>query len=311
MKTRALILAIGISAFLSGCTVGPNYQPPSKSIPARFVAGQGSSLVSPETQLWWRDLNDPILDGLIGRALAQNLDIRSSLARLEQAEAQFRGTGINEQISGSLSSSSTENGGDNLETTRTETTTLTGSFVIDLFGGVKRGREQALANLEASGFNVGDARAAVTLAVVSNYVSARFSQEAAQLTRNTISSRRQTLSLVRDERELGSSSELDVAQAETDLFAAQADLEGYISDFEGSVFALATLLDTAPFPCSETSRKGQDSLPHLLLETLEYPPIFCGTYLPSVQPSVVMRLPLQRSACKRQVCTHHCSFQGL
>ena len=255
MRTRLLILSTFLG--LSACgVVGPNYETPIADVPLRFVAGQGSSLVSPETQMWWRELDDATLNSLISQGLANNLDIRSAFTRIAQADAQLRATGLNAQTSGNLTSNATRSGGEGIPTSDIRTTTLSGSFVIDLFGGVRRGREQALANLEASGFNLGDARATVTQAIVANYISARFSQEAAALTRQTVSSRRQTLALVRDKRELGSSSELDVAQSEADLFAAQADLEGYISDFEGFAFALATLLDTAPGPLLAELQKG-------------------------------------------------------
>lgn len=255
MRNRLLILSTFFG--LSACSVvGPDYEAPIADVPSRFVAGQGSSLVSPETQLWWRELNDATLNRLISQGLANNLDIRSALTRIAQADAQLRATGLTAQSSGSLTTNATRSGGEGIPTSDNSTTTLSGSFVIDLFGGVRRGREQALANLEASGFNLGDARAAVTQAIVANYISARFSQEAAALTRQTVSSRRKTLALVRDKRELGSSSELDVAQSEADLFAAQADLEGYISDFEGFAFALATLLDTAPGPLLAKLQKG-------------------------------------------------------
>ncbi|MEL6738222.1 MAG: TolC family protein, partial [Pseudomonadota bacterium] len=41
-------------------------------------------------QKWWSAFEDPVLDGLVDRALASNLDIAESAARLRQVKAQAR-----------------------------------------------------------------------------------------------------------------------------------------------------------------------------------------------------------------------------
>lgn len=147
-------------------------------------------------------------------------------------------------------------GGDGISTTTNSTTELSGSYVVDHFGRIRREREEAVAKLQKAGFDLGDSRLAFALSIVSNYIDARFAQEAAELTRKTVTSRQSTLDLVRSKRTAGSSSELDVAQSEADLFSAEADLEGYISDFETSVFAIAILLDADPAPLLRRLQQG-------------------------------------------------------
>ncbi|MEM7717630.1 MAG: efflux transporter outer membrane subunit [Pseudomonadota bacterium] len=250
-------LATCATMLLSACgAVGPDFTPPQAELPPSFVAGQTARLTTPETQMWWRDFKDPMLNDLIASGLASNLDIRTSLARIAQAEASLRGTGVNAQLSGNLTNDNIRTGGDGISTTTSSTTELSGSYVIDLFGGIRREREEAVANLKKAGFDLGDARLAFVLSIVSNYIDARFAQEAAALTRNTVTSRQNTLDLVRSKRAAGSSSELDVAQSEADLFSAEADLEGYISDFEMSAFAIATLLDTEAAPLLRRLQQG-------------------------------------------------------
>jgi len=256
MKTQ-FILSTVLALSLSACTaVGPDFTPPSMNMPAAFTAGGGSSLQSPELQMWWRELKDPLLNDLVAQGLANNLTIQTSLARIRKSEAQLRATGINAQTTGNLTSSVNRTGVDNLPTTTNDTSSLGGTFVIDLFGGIKRGQEQAAANLEASGFNLGDARAAVTQSIVMHYVSARFAQEAAALTRKTVASREQTLSLVRAKRRAGTASEFEIVQTEADLFTAKADLQGYLSNFESSVFAMTTVLDADPAPTLLKMQRG-------------------------------------------------------
>lgn len=138
----------------------------------------------------------------------------------------------------------------------TNTVALSGSFLFDLFGGVQRGQEEALANLQASEFSSGDARAANTLAIVTQYLNTLFFQGAAELSRQTANSRRETLRLAKDNFEVGTATDLEIAQVEAELFAAQADVQDYLSGFDRSAFAIATLLDSQPKPILQTLQRG-------------------------------------------------------
>ncbi len=91
MKAGAL-LAAGVLACLQGCTVGPNYHAPATTMPDAYdihattrpaVAAQRSRPVN--LTRWWRSLNDPELDSLVGRAVAANLDLEIALTRLQEA----------------------------------------------------------------------------------------------------------------------------------------------------------------------------------------------------------------------------------
>jgi len=249
---RQFVLNTLVAFSLSACTVvGPDLTSPTMNLPAAFTAGGGSTLQSRELQMWWHELKDPLLNELVAQGLANNLTIQTSLARIHKSQAQLRATGISAQTSGNFASSITRAESDNQQTTN-----ISGSFVIDLFGGVQRGQEQAAANLESAGFSLADARATVTQTIVTQYISARFAQEAAALTRNTIASRQQTLTLVRAKRLAGTASEFEIVQAEADLFTAKADLQGYLSNFENTVFAITTVLDTDPAPILRKMQRG-------------------------------------------------------
>jgi multidrug efflux system outer membrane protein len=231
------------SALLSGCAaVGPDYATPAAGVPAQFAGSAGVSVGDPAGDAWWRGYRDTTLDGIVARALAANLDIAETRARLAAAEADLRGTGISRQLDGGLTASSTRSGGDGLSATTANSATLNGSFVFDLFGGVHREQERALAQRDAAIFDVATARLAVLASVVGRYVDARYYQEALALTRETIASRERTLELVQEQARAGLVSEIDVARAQSDLDSARADVPTLRQGFERSVFALATLL---------------------------------------------------------------------
>jgi outer membrane protein, multidrug efflux system len=79
---------------LSGCEVGPDYQPPNITVGPSYgesAATQPAASVSSNRMpagRWWRGFNDPELNSLIDRALANNLDLRSAELRIRQARAQ-------------------------------------------------------------------------------------------------------------------------------------------------------------------------------------------------------------------------------
>lgn len=254
MKTA--LKTICILPLLAACAVGPEYSEPSVSLNSQFVAGPESSLPDPGEQAWWRGFRDPFLDDLIARGLTQNLDILTVLSRIDQAEANVRTTGINENLDGALSASRIAAGSDVADTTYTSTGSLNGSFVIDLFGGSARSRQQAIAQLEEAGFNAGDARLAFLTSLTTNYVNARFNQESAALTRRTIASRQQTLNLVEQRRQVGAASQLELVQSRADLESAQADLPGFTAGFEAAVFAMATLLAEPAAPLMQRMQRG-------------------------------------------------------
>ena len=99
---------------------------------------------------------------------------------------------------------------------------LSTSFEIDLWGKLRRANESARADLLASRY----ARDAVTLtvtgAVVNSYLALRANDAALALTENTLTTRRESLEIVRSRFAAGSASPLEENQAEGSLAAAEA-----------------------------------------------------------------------------------------
>ena len=246
---------------LAGCAaVGPDFSAPQTAVPAQFVDGDGKALPNPAAAEWWTAFNDRRLNTLVARGLNQNLDIETALARIQTAEARLGTTGINTQLRGGASATRQREGGDDLPTVTNDRGTLTGTLVLDLFGGARRGREQAKAGLEAAQFDAGTVRLAYLSAVVSAYADARYFQEALALTRQNIASRRQTLDLVLTQQEIGSAADLEVAQAQAQLDSAIATLPPLENGFDLSVFRIATLLAEPAAPIITELQRGAPQL---------------------------------------------------
>jgi outer membrane protein, multidrug efflux system len=256
LKSRRL-LCLAIALGVAACApAGPEYRQPDIALAPNFAGKPASARDDATWANWWHGYRDSMLDRLVAQAPAQNLDIATSLARVEAAEATLRGAGFASQIDGDLSAQSTRAGGDDRPATTTNASGLNAGFVFDLFGSTRRSQQQAAAERDAALSDVETARLAMLSALIGNYVDARYYQEALALTRSSIESRAKTLELVQVQRSVGSASELDVARAQADLDSARATLPPYQNGFEASVFAIATLIAQPAEPLLRSLEKG-------------------------------------------------------
>src|SRR5690349_7245665 len=80
---------VGVTSLLllGACTVGPNYARPKTPVPERYAEAASPAGSDAELADWWRGFNDPLLDELVDRAVAQNLDVEAAASRIREARA--------------------------------------------------------------------------------------------------------------------------------------------------------------------------------------------------------------------------------
>jgi multidrug efflux system outer membrane protein len=83
---RALMLAL-VAISLSGCLVGPVYKRPAVPAPAVFRGQTSEDSLSVADQAWWNIYTDPLLEDLIKEGLKNNYDLRTAIARTQEAHA--------------------------------------------------------------------------------------------------------------------------------------------------------------------------------------------------------------------------------
>src|SRR5262249_38296872 len=90
-----VMLLIGVY----GCAVGPDYRPPTPHTPGTCGRGdqQGVPRTSADLKAWWRQFDDPVLNTLVDRAVAGNLDLKIALAAVREARA-LRGIAAADQL---------------------------------------------------------------------------------------------------------------------------------------------------------------------------------------------------------------------
>ncbi|SEJ75103.1 efflux transporter outer membrane subunit [Paraburkholderia diazotrophica] len=101
------IAACCIVALASGCTVGPDFKPPSADAPATWHDMQRTAtqqmndshapasvptIDSDPDPRWWRSFDDPTLESLIARAVQGNLELQQAVWRIVEARTQVQGT---------------------------------------------------------------------------------------------------------------------------------------------------------------------------------------------------------------------------
>ncbi|MEI9964557.1 MAG: hypothetical protein WDM92_07520 [Caulobacteraceae bacterium] len=96
--TRAGVIGGTVAAaLLAGCAaVGPNYHRPDNPAPAAYqgaaplAAAPVSRVTADPADLarWWTQFRDPVLQSLVERALAGNLDLEAAASRIRQARQQ-------------------------------------------------------------------------------------------------------------------------------------------------------------------------------------------------------------------------------
>lgn len=88
-REPALLCVAAVSTVLvAGCTVGPAYERPDVPVATEFRSPQAVSTAGSLADLaWWQVFEDPQLQALVNQALANNLDLKVAVARIEQARA--------------------------------------------------------------------------------------------------------------------------------------------------------------------------------------------------------------------------------
>ncbi|MFT4012668.1 MAG: efflux transporter outer membrane subunit [Paracoccus sp. (in: a-proteobacteria)] len=258
--SRRLMLG-GLSSILalSACSQ-VLYTAPKADVADRFAAN--SPARGAGDNIWWAAFRDSQLDALVDAGLKRNLDVQTAISVIREAQANARLVGANDlpqaSLEGALSRGDSEGSGIVLESS---SATLGISWLIDIFGANRAARAGASAQVDAAYLSAEVARLTVASAIASAYVDARYYQEAIALTRQSLESRRRTLSLTREQDVLGSISRVEVLQAEQLVTQAEAALPALELGYDQSVNRLATLTAGRSADIAARLRRGGGSQP--------------------------------------------------
>jgi NodT family efflux transporter outer membrane factor (OMF) lipoprotein len=260
LKRVRTVLALAVACTLSACAVGPDYRPPQPVTPDSWheLPATGVRVESPDAPslaAWWTTLNDPQLNELIERALADNKTVKQAYARVVQARAQraITASGFWPSIdasTGATRSESESNFNESGEVVSTVgesyNTGLSTRWELDLFGGQRRSYEAANAQLAATEADLRDVLVVLLGDVALSYVGVRTAQSRLDFAERNLESQREALDITRWRAEAGLTTVLDVEQANTNYEQLRAQIPSLESSLVQNMNRLAVLTGQAP-----------------------------------------------------------------
>jgi len=272
-----------------------------------------------DARRWWTAFGDTTLTTIVDTALADNLDLESARARVEELAAQFRiaraplfpsvnangqynyqnqpaNTGIGGAIGGGDGEGG-ENGGppgggqqrpapDRFEFS-TYQATLGLSYELDFWGRVRSQRKAALSQYFATAADLQTARISVISQTISTYFQVASLQRQVALGRQSVDLLRQRLEITEDRYARGLASSFQLFTVRQNLEAARSEQPQRESDLYDARSRLSTLLGR--FAGTE-----QALLPDSLAPSLDLSPLPAG--LPS---DLLMQRPDVRAGALR------------
>jgi outer membrane protein, multidrug efflux system len=248
-----VLLLIGVQ----GCAVGPDYRPPTPHTPGTWGQDdqQGVTRASADLKAWWRQFDDPVLNTLVDRAVAGNLDLKIALAAVREARA-LRGIAAADQLP-------TINAAGAYARVRESENVrplprgfdaehnlfllgLDASWELDVWGRVRRSVEGADATLEAAEDNRRDVLVIVLAEVARNLVDVRTAQQRLLIARNNIQTQQEVVDLTRVRMQAGLATEVEVSQALTLLATTRAQVPALQVAQDQAIHRLAVLVGAPP-----------------------------------------------------------------
>ena len=291
MKRRVLrnmLAAIGCSALIAGCAVGPDFVQPDSNLPeASFQGDKGqhvsdAHLPAPTDPLWWRVFRDPILTGLEQQVAAANLDVRTATIRL--AESRFQRGVAAAALFPSLNGDAkytrelySANGivgliaplagpGFSIGAINDYNTGFDASWELDLWGKVRRQVEAADAQVDQAADQRRDALVSSLAELARDYIQLRGVQAQIKIANDNLKVDRDILTLAQQRQQRGVQNGLDVENAAAQVEGVRAQIPQLQQEESQDINALSLLLDQPPGALrsalgTQASRTGPPRIP--------------------------------------------------
>ncbi|SPA14916.1 Outer membrane lipoprotein, efflux system [Cupriavidus taiwanensis] len=210
--------------------------------------------------MWWAGFGDPQLTRFVQLALEQNLDLAQAFARVTQARAGLGAANAALLPSGNITGQAAR-AYQSVETPlgRVLNTSpgfdrygnafeanASASWELDVFGGLRRGREAALADYQASQAAAVATRLAVAAQTADIYIAIRGLQTRLKVARQQAQTQQDLLSTVNLLYGKGLAAELQVRQAEGALAQVHASIPQLEAALDAAMNALDVMLGTLP-----------------------------------------------------------------
>lgn len=237
-SATSAVIAVISCILLSGCSVGPDYQPPKAPVPPAYKEHPappvpvGWKPAAPNDGVdrgkWWTTYQDPLLDQLEEKVAIDNQTLQAYAAAYRQAVAV-----VDEARSDLFPTLFLPNGQQSDEPTgiarsRSDKKTITSrsvtvgaSWDLDLWGKVRRQVESDRAAAQASAAQLASIRLSAQAELATDYFELRYADSLEKLLTETVAAYRRSLDIAHRQYDAGAAAQSDVITAETQLQATE------------------------------------------------------------------------------------------
>ena len=263
MRRKILAIPLFLS-LLAGCAVGPDYSRPVTAMPDRYMGkaalDRRTAAANAELTAWWSAFGDAQLARCVEIALTQNLDLAQASARVAQAKSGLGAANAALLPAGSVSGQAAR-AYQSVETPlgrvldsqpgfdrygNTYEANFGASWELDIFGGLGREREAAMADYEASEAGAVATRLAVAAQTADIYITLRGLQARLDVARRQVRTQEELLSKIALLYGKGLVAELQLRQTEGALAQVRATVPVLEAGEAAALNALDVMLGDVP-----------------------------------------------------------------
>jgi NodT family efflux transporter outer membrane factor (OMF) lipoprotein len=245
------VAAICIAPLLSGCWLRPDPPDLNLDVPSSYVTARKGPDAGLPALDWWRGFGSRELTLLMEEAQTANLDIAVAVARIQQADAQVKITNaallpVLDANFDAQRSRTPGLGGAQSRVSSLYNFNLTASYTLDFWG---KNRATLLADVETaiSTRYTKEVVALTTLVSVANaYFNVLEAQDRLRIARDNLRAASEILTLIRQRKEAGTASDLEVSQQESLVGQVRAEFPPLEIILRQNKMALAVLVGRAP-----------------------------------------------------------------
>jgi len=252
-----------LAALAPGCAVGPDFVRPEPPIASRYTPDPEPEVLTPGADrqqvrlaedisaAWWELFRSDALDDVVKRALdgSPNLALsRATLAQAHEAVLAARGA-YYPQVDASGHVQEQDNHNINRNELHDQTSYSLGlnvSYVLDVFGGVRRNVEQQQALAEFQRYELAAAWLTLTGNAVTQSISIASLRAQIEAVEDEVADDQRSLDLVERKFEAGKVARSDVLTASTQLASDEAQLPVLRQQLAAAEHALSVLAGQAP-----------------------------------------------------------------
>ncbi|MFT4076671.1 MAG: efflux transporter outer membrane subunit [Asticcacaulis sp.] len=251
---RIYIRGAALSALLAltACQTAPvAYQKPALEAPAVWHAAPDAPSKVAARSDWWTDWHDPVADQLMSAALAQNLDVKVAMARVDEARSLSKINDVRYKPSlylngsGAVTAGQKAMGGLNDGDARLGAG-VGGNWDIDLYGLQKLESQLGQAGLNAADAQYRGAINSLLGEVAIAYIDLREQQRIYALLQKNIELQSETLRVVKIQTAAGAGVQLDVLRASAQVETTRSQLPSVRAAIQIDCNRIAVLLGEAP-----------------------------------------------------------------